>query len=186
MARDCKAAHGAVGYPTAIHSGGYAPTRTGISVIAIPGRPYSDAVVIYRGTVHLAVDASWQTGVSEHENGFLSGRRGEGIATAPGGAVTTTLYDSQGDVAEVTDPTASRRRTPTTAVWLRRHRMDDLFTSAGSARARGTGQALRRRTSAASAAAACPASLDSSQRGQSTFDQALSWLKMSPAAGCGS
>jgi hypothetical protein len=49
-------------------------------VIAISGRPYSDAVGMYRGTVHLAVDSSWQTGVSEHENGFLSGRRGEGVA----------------------------------------------------------------------------------------------------------
>jgi hypothetical protein len=32
--------------------------RTGICVIAISGRPYSGAVVIYRGTVGLAVDAS--------------------------------------------------------------------------------------------------------------------------------
>jgi hypothetical protein len=33
----------------------------------------------------LAVDASWQTGVSEHETGFLSGRRGEGMAPESGG-----------------------------------------------------------------------------------------------------
>jgi len=32
----------------------------------------------------LAVDASWQTGVSEHETGFLSGRRGEGMAQESG------------------------------------------------------------------------------------------------------
>jgi len=63
-------------------------------VIAISGRPYSDAVVIYGGTVHLAVDAPWYTGVSEHENGFLSGRRGEGMAQEcgdhPGAAASRT------------------------------------------------------------------------------------------------
>ena len=61
-------------------------------MIAIAGRPYSDAVAIYRGTVHLPVDASWQTGVSEHENGFLSGRHGEGMAQefGPEGSQMTT------------------------------------------------------------------------------------------------
>jgi len=57
-------------------------------------KTYSDTVVSYGGTVHLAVDASFVDGKSASmKNGFLSGRRGQGMAQS----TTTPRRDRQPD-----------------------------------------------------------------------------------------